>query len=385
MIARIKETQNANAPFRADHVGSLLRPRRLRETRTRYANGIIGKEELRRVENEEIQLILQKQVEAGIRGVTDGEFRRAYWHYDFLEQLEGFEGFSPRKAARYTFKDRDSSIPAYDIRNVGKIRFDVGHPFLEDFRFLKSLADEYGVVAKQTIPSPNQLLHELLHEEMRNKEIYPDFRDYANDVALAYQEAVQAFYDAGCRYLQLDDVHWASLAARELWPDGRNTNSEYTREEMIEFAVETVNKTLQNKPDDLIVTTHVCRGNYKSSWAYSGGYETVAPALLGREHVDGYFLEYDSERAGDFAPLRHLEHGNKRVVLGLFTSKSGELEDRSLILRRIEEASHYVPLDQLAISPQCGFSSTEEGNLLTEEEQWRKLRYIVDISREVWA
>ncbi|WP_019912373.1 5-methyltetrahydropteroyltriglutamate--homocysteine S-methyltransferase [Paenibacillus sp. HW567] len=384
----IKEANTAleqAAPFRADHVGSLLRPERLRAARSRYSNGIIDRTQLRQIENEEIRIIVHKQVEAGLRGVTDGEFRRAYWHYDFLEHLGGFEGFSPGKDARYTFKNEKNSVPAYDIRNTGRISFDPAHPFIEDFRFLKSVADEYdGIVAKQTIPSPNQLLHELLHEEIRNKEIYPDFREFAYDIGLAYQQVIQAFYDAGCRYLQLDDVHWASLAAVELWPDGRNALSEFTRDEMIQFAINTVNKALEKKPSDLIVTTHICRGNFKSSWAYSGGYEPVAETLLGKENIDGFFLEYDTERAGDFRPLRHLQRKDARVVLGLFTSKTGELEDRGQILQRIEEASAFVPLEQLAISPQCGFSSTEEGNLLTEEEQWRKLKYIVELSKEVW-
>lgn len=373
-------------PFRADHVGSLLRPETLRHARSRYQNGVIGLDDLLRIEDEEIRKVVAKQVETGLKSATDGEFRRAYWHYDFLERLNGFEGFSPRNEARYTFKHGENNVPAYDIRNIGKISFDHQHPFIENFKFLKSVVDGYeGMVAKQTIPSPNQLLHELLHEELRNKEIYPDFRDFVEDISVAYQDAVKAFYDAGCRYLQLDDVHWASLASVELWKDGKNAYSEFTREEMIEFALYTVNKVLEDKPEDLVITTHVCRGNFKSSWAYSGGYEPVAAALLGKANIDGFFLEYDTDRAGGFAPLRQLERKDARVVLGLFTSKTGELEDRDAILRRIEEAAKYVPLEQLAISPQCGFSSTEEGNLLSEEEQWGKLRHIVDLSREVWG
>lgn len=359
------------APFRADHVGSLLRPERIHKARKDFSEGTISKEELYNIETEEITKIVDKQIEVGLQAVTDGEFRRRFWHTDFLECLNGIEGYVPETG--YIFKGMETE--RYNVRNNGKISFDKNHPHVKEFIEFKKIVNGRAV-AKQTIPSPNQ----LFHEDIRNHEVYPDFEDFKNDVIKAYQDALQAFYDAGCRYLQLDDVYIAGLSAPDL-----EFNGEFSREESINHALEVINGVLENKPEDLVVTTHLCRGNYRSTWAFEGSYGIIAPTLLAKEKVDGFFLEYDDDRSGDFVPLQHIPNGGARVVLGLFTSKSGELEDKETIKARIQEATQYVPLEQLCISPQCGFASTHHGNELTEDEQWAKLKYIVDIAKEVWG
>nr|WP_106783067.1 5-methyltetrahydropteroyltriglutamate--homocysteine S-methyltransferase [Lysinibacillus timonensis] len=360
------------APFRADHVGSLLRPERIHQARKDFQAGTITAQELHAIETEEIKKIVDKQIEVGLQAVTDGEFRRRFWHTDFLEHLTGVEGYIPEHG--YAFKGEETE--RYNVRVVGKVSFNPNHPHVKEFIEFKEIVGNRAV-AKQTIPSPNQ----LFNAGIRNLEIYPDIEEYANDVIQAYRDAIKAFYDAGCRYLQLDDVYIAGLNAPEI----PFSDSGLSREELIELALRVANGVLEDKPEDLIITTHLCRGNYRSKWAFEGSYAKIAPTLFAKEKVNGFFLEYDDDRSGDFGPLEHIPNGGPLVVLGVFTSKFGRLEDKETIKARIQEATKYVPLEQLCISPQCGFASTHHGNLLTEEEQWAKLKYIVDISKEIWG
>lgn len=358
------------APFRADHVGSLLRPESLLTARKEYKEGTITREQLKAVETKEIQRIVDKQIEVGLELVTDGEFRRDWWHLDFLEHLNGFEGYVPEKG--YIFEGIETE--KYEVRNIGKISFNPDHPFIQDFIDFNEIVAGRAI-AKQTIPSPNQ----LFHPGIRDENVYSDVEEFAKDVIAAYQETIQAFYKAGVRYLQIDDVYIAGLSSPDI------PYKEGEREYLIDLALRVVNGILENKPADLVVTTHLCRGNYQSTWAFGGSYALIAPTLFAKEKVDGFFLEYDDDRSGDFQPLAHIPNEGAKVVLGIFTSKTGELENKDNILARIEEATQYVPLEQLSISPQCGFASTHHGNKLTEEQQWEKLKYIVDISKEVWG
>ncbi|SES66919.1 Methionine synthase II (cobalamin-independent) [Oceanobacillus limi] len=359
------------APFRADHVGSLLRPDTLHKARKDYKEGKISAADLRKVENEEIKRVVDKQIEIGLEVVTDGEFRRTWFHLDFMEHLNGVEGYVPDQG--YLFEGVETE--KYDVRNTGKISFNKNHPFLQDFIKLNEIVDGRAI-AKQTIPSPNQLFNKGIF----NPEVYTDIEEYANDIIQTYQDAIQAFYDVGVRYLQLDDVYIAGLSSPKIpFNDGS-----YSRDYLIDLALRVANGALANKPEDLIVTTHLCRGNYQSTWAFEGSYNLIAPTLLAKENVDGFFLEYDDERSGTFEPLQHIPEDGPRVVLGLITSKNGELEDKESIKARINEAATYIPLEQLCLSPQCGFASTHHGNKLTEDEQWAKLKFVVDIANEVW-
>ncbi|MBN6205704.1 5-methyltetrahydropteroyltriglutamate--homocysteine S-methyltransferase [Ralstonia pickettii] len=360
------------APFRADHVGSLLRPQRIHQARKDFQEETITKEELYVIETEEIKRVVDKQLEVGLEAVTDGEFRRRFWHTDFMEHLNGVEGYVPE----YGFAFKGEETERYDVRVTGKVSFNPDHPHIKEFIEFKEIVGDRAV-AKQTIPSPNQ----FFNAGIRNINIYPDIEEYANDIIQTYRAAIKAFYDAGCRYLQLDDVYIAGLNAPEI----PFNDSGYDRENLIQLALRVANGVLEDKPEDLTVTTHLCRGNYRSKWAFEGSYAKIAPTLFAKEKVNGFFLEYDDDRSGDFQPLEHIPNDGPRVVLGVFTSKHGTLEDKANIKARIEEASQYVPLENICISPQCGFASTHHGNILTEEEQWQKLKYIVDISKEIWG
>ncbi len=369
----IKMTKTlVKAPFRADHVGSLLRPEVIHQARKDFQAGALSAQELHDIETVEIKKIVDKQIEIGLQAVTDGEFRRRFWHTDFLEHLNGVEGYVPN----HGFKFKGEETERYDVRVIRKVSFNPDHPHVKDFIEFKEIVGDRAV-AKQTIPSPNQ----LFNAGIRNKEIYPDLEEYANDIIQTYRDAVKAFYEAGCRYLQLDDVYIAGLNAPEI----PFNDSGSTREELIELALKVANGVLEGKPEDLTITTHLCRGNYRSNWAFEGSYAKIAPTLFAKEKVDGFFLEYDDDRSGDFTPLEHIQNDGPRVVLGVFTSKRGELESKENIIARVKEASRFVPLENLCISPQCGFASTHHGNILTEEEQWAKLKYIVDISKEIWG
>lgn len=360
------------APFRADHVGSLLRPERIHQARKDFQEGAITNDELYNIETEEITRIVDKQLEIGLKAVTDGEFRRRFWHTDFMEHLNGVEGYVPDHGFAFNGEETEK----YDVRVIGKVSFNPNHPHVKEFIAFKEIVGDRAI-AKQTIPSPNQ----FFNAGIRNLEIYPDIEEYANDIIQTYRDAIKAFYDAGCRYLQLDDVYIAGLNAPEI----PFNDSGYSREELIELALRVVNGVLEGKPEDLTVTTHLCRGNYRSNWAFEGSYAKIAPTLFANEKVDGFFLEYDDDRSGDFKPLDYIPNDGPRVVLGVFTSKNGTLEDKENIKARVEEASQYVPLENLCISPQCGFASTHHGNILNEDEQWQKLKYIVDISKEIWG
>src|SRR5699024_9977274 len=283
--------------------------------------------------------------------------------------LNGVEGFVPE--AGYAFDGEETE--RYDIRNNGKISFNPDHPHVKEFKLFNEIVAGRAV-AKQTIPSPNQ----LFNAGIRDEEIYPDIEEYAKDIIQAYRDALKAFYDAGVRYLQFDDVRMAGLSS-DNYPWG---DSKFSRDYLIDLALRVVNGVLEGKPEDLYVTTHLCRGNYRSTCAFEGSYDLIATKIFEKEKVDGFFLEYDDDRSGDFKPLRHIPADGPQVVLGVFTSKSGELEDKENIQARIKEATEFVSKDQICISPQCGFASTHHGNLLTEDEQWAKLKYIVDIAKE---
>jgi 5-methyltetrahydropteroyltriglutamate--homocysteine methyltransferase len=361
-------------PYRADHVGSLLRSRPLKEARAKHERGEISAVALRAIENREIEAIVRKQEEIGLRLATDGEYRRSWWHFDFLEHLDGVEGFTPEHGLQ--FHGIETKPKA--IRVVGKIGFS-DHPMLEHFRFLKT---HTRVQPKMTIPSPS-VLHFRSGRNGISKEIYPDIEEFFDDLAEAYRKAVRAFADAGCRYLQLDDTVWAYLCSAEQREEARRRGDDPDR--LPATYARAINHAIAERPSDMTITTHSCRGNFRSTWISEGGYEPIAEVLLGQVGYDGYFLEYDTERAGGFEPLRFLPKGDKIVVLGLVTSKSGTLEQKDDVKRRIEEASKYVDIDQLCLSPQCGFASTEEGNILAEDEQWAKLRMIVELAEEVWG
>jgi 5-methyltetrahydropteroyltriglutamate--homocysteine methyltransferase len=361
-------------PFRADQVGSLLRTAALKEARARHRCGELTAAELRAVEDREIEGLLRKQEEVGLQAVTDGELRRSWWHFDFLKGLPGVEGFTTSHGIQF----QGVQTRAEGVRVVGKVGFS-GHPMLEHFRFLKA---HTRVVPKMTIPSPS-VLHFRGGRGGISREVYPDLDQFFDDLTRAYQGAVRAFADAGCRYLQLDDTVWGYLCSAEQREQARQRGDDPTR--LPEIYAGMINAAIEGRPADMTITTHVCRGNFRSTWISEGGYEPVAETLLGTVNVDGYFLEYDTERAGGFEPLRFLPKGGKHVVLGLVTSKSGTLEKKDDVKRRIEEATKFVALDQLCLSPQCGFASTEEGNVLAEDEQWGKLRMIVEVAHEVWG
>lgn len=369
--------QRSRPPFRADHVGSLLRPQRIKEARTRFAKGEIVAAELVRVENLEIGRIAQKQKQSGLRLATDGEFRRSWWHFDFLKNLKGCELYQTEGIQFAVVTTRGESI-----RVTGQLDFPDDHPMIEHFRLLKDKCDLAGILPKMTIPSPS-VLHFRGGRKAISQEVYPDLDGFFVDLAKTYRRAVKAFYDAGCRYLQFDDTVWAYLCSEHELAKLRARGDD--ADGLHEVYARVINYAIAERPADMTIATHVCRGNFRSTWISSGGYEPVAETLLSRVNYDGYFLEYDSERAGGFEPLRFLPKGNKVVVLGLITSKTGVLETKDDIKRRIDEAAKFVPLDQLALSPQCGFASTEEGNILTEDEQWAKLRLTVDVANEVWG
>lgn len=367
------------APFRLDHVGSFLRPERLKEARAKFNAGEINAEELERVENEEIIALIEKEKELGLKSVTDGEFRRAFWHLDFLENLEGVELV---EVDHFSVQFKDKDVKPKTLRIVGKVDFSEDHPFVKHFKFLKEHAGDTPV--KLTIPSPS-MLHLITQVREKNYVPIERYKDnealFYDDVVAAYRKALQCFYDLGCRNIQLDDTSWGEFCAldkREAY-EARG----FDLEQIARDYVDVLNRVIEWKPEDLVVNMHICRGNFRSTWFSSGGYEPVAKTLFGHCRVDGFFLEYDSDRAGDFTPLRYIK--DQKVVLGLITSKSGDLEDKGEVISRIKEASQYVPLEQLCLSPQCGFSSTEEGNILTIEAQWDKLKLIDEIVHEVWG
>ncbi|GLI86153.1 hypothetical protein ANABIO32_39310 [Rossellomorea marisflavi] len=360
------------APFRGDQVGSLLRSERIKEARERRLNGELSAAELRRIEDEEIIRIVDKQKEIGLQVVTDGEFRRAWWHFDFLEGLDGVEGYESDQGIKF----HNTTTKARGIKVTGKVDF-TDHPMLKDYEFLHSIAGDH--TAKMTIPSPNML---FFRGKIETDVYGDDLEAFHRDVAKAYKKAIRAFYDAGCRYLQLDDTAWSVFFSEQ----GHEQIKAFGREpdELRESFARTINEAVKDRPEDLVVTIHICRGNFKSTWVAEGGYEAAAETIFGGLDLDGLFLEFDDERSGGFEPLRYVKNPNLQIVLGLVTSKHGELEATEDVEARIQEAARYVDINQLCLSPQCGFASTEEGNLLTEAEQWKKLQHVIAIADRVW-
>lgn len=362
-------------PFRADVVGSYLRPQALKQARAAHQQQQITAQELRAHEDAAVRYTVQRQCECGLQVVTDGEFRRAWWHFDFFEGLQGVEGYDEGQGIQFN----GVQTKPRKVRVVDRIQFGQ-HPMLQDFAFLKQL--EQGACAKMTIPSPS-VLHFRGGRSMISETAYPDLKVFFDDLVQVYRDAIQAFYAVGCRYLQLDDTVWAYLCSDEQKAQARARGED--PDALAQIYADVLNRALEGKPSDLVVALHVCRGNFRSTWISSGGYEPVAQILFGTVKVDAFFLEYDNDRSGDFRPLRFIQPGHQQVVLGLVTTKTGTLEDKALIKQRLQEAAQYVPLEQICLSPQCGFSSTEEGNDITEAQQQAKLKLVVEVAQEVWG
>jgi 5-methyltetrahydropteroyltriglutamate--homocysteine methyltransferase len=364
-------------PFRADQVGSLLRTTEVHDARAKHVAGQLSAAALKEIEDAAIIRMIERQEAIGLKAITDGEMRRAVWSTDFLQRLGGVR-------AEPVMVEATSTVPAHQMKVpkiVGKLDF-VGHPMIEHFKFVH---DHTSATAKMTIPSPTMLTSTMRDwRTVVDQSIYPTLRDVFVDLGLTYRKAIRAFADAGCRYLALDDCSFAFICDPKVRAqlEARGDNPD----EMVEAWVDLVNSALTDKPEGMVISTHVCRGNYRNTWFSQGGYEPVAEALLGGINFDSYFLEYDSDRAGGFEPLRFLpKHGDKTVVLGLITTKQSALENKDEIKRRIDQASAFVDLDRLCLSPQCGFASTEEGNTLAEDQQWAKLSEVVEIADEVWG
>lgn len=366
------------APFRSDIVGSFLRPQSLKQARAAFEQGKLSPEALQTAEDAAIRELIANEKAIGLSGITDGEFRRSWWHLDFMWGLDGVEKASVPKGYQFHGETtRAETAVLFDKMRFGK------HPFLEHFRFLQNVAGN-DVLARQCIPAPAQFLAELQRDSnwAATQAVYPTMEELVKDIAQVYKDAIQAFYALGCRNLQLDDCTWGMFCDRVYWEFRMKHGVDVA--EIAQLYLHVNNAALEGRPADMAITTHVCRGNYHSTWATSGGYEPIAKLLFGGENVDAYYLEYDTERAGGFEPLRFVS-GEKKVVLGLLSSKTGALEDKAEVVRRIREAAQFLPLDRLCLSPQCGFASTEEGNILTEKEQWTKLQYVQEIAKEVWG
>ena len=371
------------APFRVDHVGSYLRPKELVEAREKFAKGELSKEELTKVEDKLIAELVEKQIAAGLKGVTDGEFRRAYWHLDFFWGLNGIEHVQGEKG--YAFKGIETKPDTAKVS--GKISGE-NHPFVEHFKYLRDITKDKDVVVKLTIPSPSQLYFELIRTEDHIKsyeQFYSNFDELKAAIVAAYKQVINDLYNEGLRVLQFDDCTWGALADDGFANRFRDERPlEEVRRDYAARCLALNNEVIEGKPEDLVINTHVCRGNFASKWISQGGYQNVEDELLAGENVDAYYLEYDTDRAGDFKPLAKVGK-DKKVVLGLITSKFADLEDKEEVIARIKEASQYIPLENIYLSTQCGFASTEEGNVITEEDQWKKIALISEIAREVWG
>ena len=370
-----------NAPFRYDVVGSFLRPDVLKQARADHAAGVIDDAALKAVEDEAIRDLVAKQKATGLHVITDGEFRRSYWHLDFMWGLGGIERRTSRTG--YMFHDEETTADTAVV--TGKISGE-NHPFVEHFKFVKAL-EEDGQVARQTMPAPAQTYSEVILDRCDGqveglRSVYPDDQALIDDIAAAYRTVIADLYAAGCRNIQFDDCTWG------IYCDGdfvaKTGMKPVDIQKVSEQLVAINNAALVGKPADLVINTHVCRGNYHSTYAFEGGYDPVAPYLFAHEDVDAFYLEFDTPRAGGFEPLAHVA-GGKKVVLGLVTSKQPGLEDEELLVSRINEAAKYVPLENLCLSPQCGFASCECGNKLTEDEQWAKVALVRRVAKRVWG
>ncbi|HEY3728721.1 MAG TPA: 5-methyltetrahydropteroyltriglutamate--homocysteine S-methyltransferase [Solirubrobacteraceae bacterium] len=373
-------SQRTTPPFRADHVGSLLRPAELTKARARFKSGQIDRDELRGVENDAIEKVIDLQHDAGLQTVTDGEFRRTSWHMDFIYSLSGVEqveGEALHVRFRSAEGEYDYAPPAMRVTDKLALPETI---FADAFEFLRGHAHP-DQTPKLTIPSPS-MVHYRGGNSSIDQSVYPEIDSFWDDLTTAYADQIRGVYELGCRYLQLDDTSLAYVndPAQRAHIEQIGGDPEHLHERYIA----NINRALSGKPEDLVITTHLCRGNNQSMWAAEGGYDFVAEALFGDLEVNGYFLEFDDERSGTFEPLRFVPPG-KQVVLGLVTTKSPQLEDKDLLKRRIEEASQFVDVDQLSLSGQCGFSSTEEGNKLTIDEERAKLELIVEVASEVWG
>lgn len=370
-------TKQLQAPYRYDIVGSFLRPAELKEARAQFSAGKIDRAALTAVEDKAITDLVAKEKAVGLHDVTDGEFRRSWWHLDFLWGLKGVGEYD----YQHSYKFHGAKTRTNNAELTGKVAYNPDHPFFKAFQILQSIAGP-DVVVKQTIPSPTMLFRDNRSDNW--SEFYDSWEDYLGDLATTYHLTIQHFYDLGCRYLQIDDTTWAFLISQlNATANQPEEHAKYTR--LAKDAVTVINRALAGLPDDLTVTTHICRGNFKSTFLFSGGYGPIAE-YLAQLNYDGFFLEYDSDRAGDFSPLATIWNNRPdvRIVLGLVTSKSGELEEPAKVIARINEAAEHVPLTNLCLSPQCGFASTEEGNILTEEQEWAKLKLIKKIADQVW-
>lgn len=361
-------------PFRADVVGSFLRPEYLKNAREQFKEGKINRSELIKVEDQAIAELIEKEKKNGLKAFTDGEFRRKWWHVDFMWAIGGVENVDLGWGIAFN----GTRIKKDTVALNGRLHYN-GHPFVEHFKFIKQFEDK-DHVAKLTIPSPAQFVtsFNLESNPKHIEDYYDSYDEFLDDVVKVYREFVQDVYNAGCRYLQFDTPSWGRLCTKRF----RENPIEQARIAKEKLRVD--NGVLIGRPEDLVITTHVCRGNYRSQWNSEGGYDAVSKYIFAQEDVDAFFLEYDTERAGGFEPLADVAEG-KKVVLGLVTSKFPELEDREEIKKRIAEAAEFVPLKNLYLSPQCGFASTEEGNIMTEEQQWAKIRHVVEIAGEVWG
>ena len=365
-------------PFRYDFVGSFLRPQALKEAKAACQEGKISKEELDKVVNEEINKVVAKQKELGFHVITDGEFRRTFWHLDFMW---GFDGVAHENTGNGVKFDAELAV-LDDTYLVGKIKAKP-HPFVEGFRFLKQFEDE-NTVAKYTIPAPAQMFQQMIVPTNieTTRKYYATNEELIQDIGVAYQDVIKQFYKAGCRNLQLDDCTWGAIvgdAAKQRYK-ALGIDLEDVKKQLL-----TVNNlALEGRPEDMVITSHICRGNYHSTFFTSGPYDTVADYVFAKENVDALFLEYDDERSGGFAPLKKVSE-DKKVVLGLITTKKPDLEDKEKVINRIRQAAKYIPLERLCLSPQCGFASCAIGNKLTEEEQWAKLKLVKEIAEEVWG
>jgi 5-methyltetrahydropteroyltriglutamate--homocysteine methyltransferase len=366
-------TQPSRPPFRADHVGSLLRPAALKQARDQRAKGEISADELKGIEDREIERVIKKQEDVGLQSVTDGEFRRSWWHLDFLWSLDGVEKHVMTTGITFAAVTTRNE----GVRVTGKLGYS-GHPMIDHFKFVAAHTKR---TPKITIPAPSAIYGRPVATPI-DKAVYPRMDEFFDDLGQAYKKAVRAFADAGCRYLQLDEVFIAMLCDPNYRQQMKDRGDD--PEKLGELYGDLINTAMSDIPSDMTVTMHLCRGNYKSTFMGSGGYDAEQDILFNKIKVHGYFMEYDSERAGGFEPLR-LVPKDRRVVLGLVTTKTGRLESKDAIKRRIDEAAKYISLDQLCLSPQCGFASTEEGNTLAEDEQWAKLRMIVEVAESVWG